>query len=799
MAEETTPQESTPQEITPQESTPEETVTTATKPQQIPPQKTRMTFWNIILIVILVMAVIGLCAVGFYLISQLGSSDEGSLPLPVETATESAPAGLCLIDNRLIVGTSADYPPFESFTNRFTLDGFDIALMKDISARIGLQLEFRNIAFEGLGGALQLNQINAAISAISVTPEREQQFAFSDIYWIGSEGILGQPGVEMAPITQVEQLIGQRIGVQSGSVYQKWAQTTLVDTGLIPQSSLYSYVTIDLAVNDLITQNLDLVILDAGPANKFAEQGSASLVGEGLSQQRYAIGLRPECTELRQAINQALVQSQNDGTLSALAQQYLNLQPDEIQPVPTPLPPTPIPTAAPVIPTATSQPTACIDGLALVKDLTYPDNNMTTPAQLPPGTPFQKGWRIRNTGTCTWDNRYFLSYATGNSPYARMGGQETSIIGTVQPGATYDLYLNLVAPVVPGVYQGWWQMVNPQFQPFGERLSVGIVVPPNNPATPTPAPDAPTVYRFVVNPTQIQVGQCVQIGWEVYGNVSGVNIFRNGNPIWVDGPSIGTLQDCPVEAGQVAYEIQANGPGGTARADQFVTVLEETPPTATPAPQPPPQIFTFNVQPASILLSECVNIDWSIGGTLDDVRLLRDGQTILDGAPNMLQISDCPTRAGQVVYRLEAVGAGQTDSEERSVSVSELPPTPAPPPFVGILWELLELSNGQGGTMPVIEGSLITAFFDQAGNIEGNAGCNDYRGRYTASGDSITAVVDLGTMMSCVDPAGVMEQESNYLFLLQAARGYAFNGGSLVLYGPDGQVNLLFVPSAQPR
>jgi hypothetical protein len=89
----------------------------------------------------------------------------------------------------IVVGTSADYPPFEYLTDQFQIDGFDIALMDEITRRLGIRVEYRNLAFDGLGAALQVAQIDAAIAAISITPGREAELDFSSIYFAGEDGI----------------------------------------------------------------------------------------------------------------------------------------------------------------------------------------------------------------------------------------------------------------------------------------------------------------------------------------------------------------------------------------------------------------------------------------------------------------------------------------------------------------------------------------------------------------------------------------------------------------------------------
>lgn len=755
----------------------------------------KLTPFEIMLVVILVLLLIALCIFGVFLIRNLSSSGEDIAIKPSETPVTEIDPGLCLVDGKLIVGTSADYPPFATYSSDFKMVGYDISLMEEIARRIGVPIEFRDMAFEGLGNALMLNEISAAAAAISVTPEREVQFGFSNIYLVSSEGFLARVDSTQEMIVSIDQLISQRIGVQRGSVYEQWLQVNLVATGLAPGTNIYAYESIDLAVNDLITSKIDLVILDYGPAKKFSEQGSARLVGYGLSQQSYAIGLRQDCPVLQERINTALFEMQSDGTMDALAKQFLNLNVDEVIPPPTPLPPTPQPTALPpVVATPTLAP-GCIDGMAFVQDLTFPDFNMTAPPLVAPGTSFQKGWRLRNTGTCTWTDQYFLAYAGGNSPYSQMGGSTTYISGLVSPGDTYDLYVNLVSPVFPGIYQGFWELNNSQSSPFGNRIWVGIQVPAQNPSTPTPVPGFPQIYRFIINPPEIQAGQCVQINWEVTGQVSGVSIFRDGTPLWVSGPAIGTLQDCPNYSGVITYSIEATGPGGTARADRQITVFDNPPPTATPPPLPPPVITNFDVTPSQIELGGCVMVNWAVNGTVDYVRLFRNQQVILDNAANAGSLSDCPSQPGSTLYRLEASGADQTVSNDRAITVTE--PDQAPP-FANQNWFLVYIGSAGTDLQPVIPGTQVSAYFDQQGGIEGVGGCNSYGGRYTASGNAITVDVDFTSRVECPEPAGVMEQENNFIARLESVTSYTLNGNELTFYQGDSPV-LVFSLLQMPR
>jgi ABC-type amino acid transport substrate-binding protein len=650
---------------------------------------------QIIVLVILALLTCGVIAAGGFLLFSLANRPLATPPLPAETATATltptqttAPTSTATVTpeptstlaptesdwNRiqqsgtLVVGTSADYPPFEYYNQDFQLEGFDIVLIRAIAAQLGLNVEFKNMAFDGLFDALALKQIDAAIAAISVTPERSNMVFFSDLYLASQDAILAQQDSPITEITNLQQLVGMRIGVQQFSVYESWLKTNLVDAGLIPSSDLEVFVEINDAVTDLKAGLLDVVVMDLLPAQQFAAEGGLKIVGQGLNRQNYAIALPYGTVELQTEINRALGTLRDSGQLDEIAQQYLGVTVSGISlPLGTPI--------AAQAPTSTP-PGYCINGMQFVQDLSYPDNNMTSPPELPPGTPFRKGWRVRNVGTCTWNGSYNLTYVGGNSPLSGMGGNLIPVAGAVGPGQEYDIYLDLVSPLSPGVYQGFWQLLDNQGAPFGERVWVGIRVLPFYPSTPFPILGAPLIQRFGIFPSdEIHLGACVAVRWEVIGEVTDVSITRNEKLLRSGAPLSGQLTDCPPSPGIKTYRIEAVGPGGEARAADDVRVLESPEPKPkTPTPKPPLAIVKFNVHPNTVTSGQCFSLEWTVDGYVNLIQLKRNGDVILDNAPNPGIASDCPTAAGNYTYRLEAKNKfGESDSADKSVSVTTGP------------------------------------------------------------------------------------------------------------------------------
>jgi hypothetical protein len=121
----------------------------------------------------------------------------------------------------------------------------------------------------------------------------------------------------------------------------------------------------------------------------------------------------------------------------------------------TPLPDTATPTSAPA--TETQQPD-CTDA-ARFESETIPDK---TPFQ--PGEAFTKIWRLRNVGTCTWNNGYRFAFFEGD----RMDGPEEAVLtANVRPDEMVEIKAELTAPDQTGSYRGDWKLRNAAGQEFG--------------------------------------------------------------------------------------------------------------------------------------------------------------------------------------------------------------------------------------------------------------------------------------------------------------------------------------------
>jgi len=582
----------------------------------------------------------------------------------------------------LRVGTSGDYPPFEYYGDDFQLTGFDMALIREIGDRLDLEVNISDFAFDGLGDALLINQIDLAIAALTVTPERARQVRFSQPYFLSSEGVLAQEDSGIV-LEELVDLAAYRVGVQDSTVYEQIIQTELVDQELMPQRRLHVYVETTDLISDLADGFIDLAIVDKKPAEVAVEQGDFEIVATDNQRQFYAMAMPIGSFNLIGRVNAALAEIWDDGTMSEFYLEYLGIDLDEAPEIPPDFElPEPPPT----------EPDECLDGLAFVQDLNLDDNNFTTIGQVPAGQPFQKGWRLKNVGTCDWTPSYTFVYVAGNTPPARMGGQPTAVQAIVSPNQEYELWVDLVAPVYPGTYIGYWQMTNAENQGFGQRVWVAVTVP--GIPTPTPLPtQTPTAnIQFSANPQSIQQGGNSVLSWAT-SNVQAVYLYPQGSS-WQGNGVEGTGQRTVFPATTTSYDLRVVNRDNSVEI-RTVTVFV-TPTTGAP------NIVRWTADPSQIGQNQCITLQWIVEGSVTKITIARDGTILRDGAPLNGDMQDCPPGTGDKTYTIEAIGPGGVshlaDYVRVNPAATPVPTnTPTPPPV-------------QTPTPPPIEDPVIEYF-----------------------------------------------------------------------------------------
>lgn len=221
------------------------------------------------------------------------------------------------------IGTSADYPPFESVDESGKMTGFDIDLMTEIAKRLGVKVEWVDMPFDSLIAAVQEGKLDASISAFNYSEERDKTVDFTEAYYNSEDAFTVAEGFT-GTIAGPEDIYTYKIGAQNGTTQADWLNT-LVEEGKLPAENLSIYDRADQAMLDLQNGRIDVVMSDYVPAQVLAKQlGGLKIVYHGVLGANGPMNIViPEGdAELQQAINEIIKQLQTEGFIDDLAVKY---------------------------------------------------------------------------------------------------------------------------------------------------------------------------------------------------------------------------------------------------------------------------------------------------------------------------------------------------------------------------------------------------------------------------------------------------------------------------------------------
>lgn len=224
--------------------------------------------------------------------------------------------------NKIIVGTSADFPPFEYKDENGTIVGFDVDMITKILTNQGYEVEVRDILWETLIPALETEQIDVIVAGMSITEERKLQVDFSDPYFDADLSVLIKTGSGIVITDNISSMANLTVGVQTGTTGDTWVFENLINVSLTPESKYKRYETYDLAVLDLKNGNVQILVLDKPVAQVFAEDNTLQVAYTIISEDNYGIAVRKGNTELLQKINQGLADLKASDDWDALVLKY---------------------------------------------------------------------------------------------------------------------------------------------------------------------------------------------------------------------------------------------------------------------------------------------------------------------------------------------------------------------------------------------------------------------------------------------------------------------------------------------
>ena len=241
-------------------------------------------------------------------------------PETTETAAQaSATGGLLdkvLSSKKLVLGTSADYPPYEFHAvidGKDSIAGFDIELGKAIAKDLGVELEIVDMSFDGLLGALYTGNIDLVIAGMSPDEERKKSVDFSDIYYQATQSALIR-AEDVGAYTSIASLAGKKIGVQLGTIQEDIANEQIKDP------TVTALTKIGPLVLELKTKKVDAVIMETIVAEKYAANNPDLVIAPfavEYEEQGSAIAVTKGNEDFLEAINGTIAKLISDGSIDA--------------------------------------------------------------------------------------------------------------------------------------------------------------------------------------------------------------------------------------------------------------------------------------------------------------------------------------------------------------------------------------------------------------------------------------------------------------------------------------------------
>lgn len=219
---------------------------------------------------------------------------------------------------KLTVGSDIPYPPFEQGKpGHYT--GFDVELMEAIGEKIGREAEFQDTSFETIFRDVGQGKFDAAMSAATITEEREKAVDFSNPYYLSEQAVLVKEG---SSIKSLKELEGKTVGVQQGTTGQELAKEEIGGAEIRP------YPEGPDAINALRAGTVEGVVIDAPVAENAVEESSGIEIGEKIpTEEDYGIAVAQGNEELLEEINKGLEEVEKDGTYTRIFKKWFHAPP----------------------------------------------------------------------------------------------------------------------------------------------------------------------------------------------------------------------------------------------------------------------------------------------------------------------------------------------------------------------------------------------------------------------------------------------------------------------------------------
>lgn len=196
-------------------------------------------------------------------------------------ACSSAPAGEDEggdKENVLVMGTSADYAPYEFMypddNGEMVYGGVDISIAKAIAEDMGKELKVENMSFEYMLKLMVDGKCDIVLAAMEITPDRDEVADFSDPYFTDLPAMIVVKKADAAQYTSMDSFSGKSVAAQTSTTKEDIVKNDLTGANLVSLS-----LATDM-VNQLVNGKVDAIVLDGAVAQQVVASNDELVVAD---------------------------------------------------------------------------------------------------------------------------------------------------------------------------------------------------------------------------------------------------------------------------------------------------------------------------------------------------------------------------------------------------------------------------------------------------------------------------------------------------------------------------------------
>jgi len=246
-------------------------------------------------------------------LAACGAAKEAAPAADDSAAVKTVQAG------KLIMGTNAAFPPYEFISDEDgeTIVGIDAEIAALIAEELGLELEIEDMEFSSIISAVQSGKIDIGLAGMTVTEERLKNVNFSSTYAKGVQVVI-VPQAD-SKVASLDDLANAKIGVQESTTGHIYCE------GDFGAENVIAFATGVLAVQALLTGDVDCVVIDNEPAKAFVEANEGLTILESeYAVEDYAAAISKDNPELLEAFNAVLDAKIADGSVQKIVDKYIS-------------------------------------------------------------------------------------------------------------------------------------------------------------------------------------------------------------------------------------------------------------------------------------------------------------------------------------------------------------------------------------------------------------------------------------------------------------------------------------------